>query len=67
MKNMGNIDRKIRLVAGLLLIILAAVLQITTGNFWWIGIVGVVFLATSFLAFCSLYVPFKISTNKKEA
>lgn len=65
MKNMGKMDRRIRLIAGLVLIIAAVVLQILTGKFWWIGIVGIVFLATSFLAFCPLYVPFKISTDNK--
>lgn len=64
MKNMGNLDRKIRLIAGSALIIAAVVLQISIGKLWWIGIAGLVFVVTSMLSFCPLYVPFKIHTDK---
>jgi hypothetical protein len=30
---------------------------------WW-GLIGVVFVATSSLSFCPLYLPFGLSTNK---
>ena len=63
-RNMSNIDRIVRLV-------LAAVFAylyfsgIVTGT---LGIVllalGAVFVLTSFIAFCPLYVPFKFSTYK---
>ncbi|MGG7565541.1 YgaP family membrane protein [Rhodovulum sp. DZ06] len=49
-KNMGKIDRAIRMVVGLALMLMAA-LQIIPGWGW----IGVIFVATSFLSFCPLY------------
>jgi len=66
MKNMGSLDRKIRTILGVLLIAAAIYFQLTVGNFWWIGILGVIFLLTSAVSFCPLYYPFKIRTNKSE-
>jgi len=65
MKNMGKLDRTIRTVLGVLLIITAAVLQVATGGLWWIGLLGVVFLATSAVSTCPLYIPFRINTIGK--
>ena len=63
-KNMGSVDRIIRLV----LVALVAVLYFTnviSGTLALIlGILAVVFLITSLISFCPLYVPFKISTRK---
>ena len=63
-KNMGSLDRIIRLV----LVALVAVLYFTnviSGTLALIlGILAVVFLITSLISFCPLYVPFKISTRK---
>lgn len=64
MKNMGKTDRIIRMIAGLALIGTAVYLQFTAGSFWWLGIIGGVFLGTSLISFCPLYVPFKINTGK---
>ena len=60
-KNMGLLDRRIRIVVGLLII--AAGIYFNT---WW-GLVGVVFLATSLISWCPLYLPFGLSTRKKSA
>ena len=57
-KNMGILDRRIRIVLGLLIV--AAGIYFKT---WW-GLVGVVFLATSLISWCPLYVPFRLSTRK---
>ena len=65
MKNMGKLDREIRTVLGILFIIAAVALQLTVGKFWWIGLLGLIFIGTSAVSFCPLYVPFKISTDKK--
>ncbi len=48
--NMGTADRALRLVAGLVLVGLAAAGEI--GPWGWIGVVP---LATAFLRFCPLY------------
>jgi hypothetical protein len=64
-KNMGTIDRFIRV----LLAVAVAVLYMTgtiTGV-WAIilGILAVIFLVTSIIGFCPLYLPLKISTIGK--
>ncbi len=64
-KNMGTLDRIIRLA----LVVLVAILYfagVISGT-WAIilGIAAVVFLLTSLIGFCPLYVPFGISTKRK--
>ncbi|MBN1147655.1 MAG: DUF2892 domain-containing protein [Anaerolineales bacterium] len=63
-RNMSNLDRIIR-------VILAAVFAylyfggVVTGAFGIVLVIlGAVFLLTSVIAFCPLYVPFKFSTHK---
>lgn len=63
--NMGTIDRIIRIAAAIGIAILYAVGLISGTTAAVLGFFAVVFLATSFLGFCPLYVPFKISTRKK--
>ena len=58
--NVGAIDRLMRIVVGLIVAILGVWF-----NSWW-GLVGLVPLATGLFKFCPLYVPLKISTEKKE-
>lgn len=60
-KNMGLLDRRIRIVLGLLII--AAGIYFET---WW-GLIGVVFLATSLISWCPLYIPFGLSTRKTKS
>jgi len=64
-KNMGTLDRIIRLV-------LAAAVAVLyfTGNLSGLaaiilGILAVIFVVTSFVGFCPLYVPFGLSTRKQ--
>lgn len=59
-RNIGSIDRRIRLVAGVVLLVLGIVFQS-----WW-GLVGLIPLATGLIRWCPLYAPFKISTTKKQ-
>jgi hypothetical protein len=63
--NMGTIDRIIRVI----LAIIFAALYFTGTVTGALGIVllllGVVFLLTSIVSFCPLYLPFKISTLRK--
>lgn len=65
MKNMGKIDRIIRMVLGVIMIVAGVALQISSDGFWWIAALGVVFVVTSSISFCPLYVPFKINTGNK--
>jgi small-conductance mechanosensitive channel len=64
-KNMGTLDRIVRLV----LAVAVAVLYFT-GNLSGLaaiilGILAIIFVVTSLVGFCPLYVPFKVSTRKQ--
>jgi hypothetical protein len=58
-KNVGTIDRAVRIVAGLALIALAA-----TGTVGVWGYIGVVPLATALIGWCPAYTLFGIKTCK---
>ena len=58
-KNVGGIDKILRIAVGLLLIALAATGQI--GLWGWIGVVP---LATGLSGWCPAYLPFGLSTCK---
>ena len=64
-KNMGTADRVIRTVLALIVIALYFTGKITGVTAIILGIVAVIFLLTSLITFCPLYVPFKLSTRKK--
>lgn len=55
--NLGSIDRILRLISGVALIVLAKM-----GIIGWWGWLGVVLLATALIRFCPLYRLFGIST-----
>lgn len=60
-KNMGGVDRLIRLILGLVIAVLGFVFQS-----WW-GLVAIIPLGTALFSFCPLYLPFKLSTVPKAA
>jgi hypothetical protein len=64
MKNIGNTDRIVRYVLGVGLIAAGVILQITTGTFWWLALIGAVPVITASIQTCPLYLPFKINTIK---
>ena len=64
-KNMGSADKIIRVVLALIVAILYFTNQITGVAAIVLGIFAVIFLLTSIMSFCPLYVPFKLSTLKK--
>ncbi len=64
-KNMGTIDRVIRIVLAIVVAILYMNGSITGAAAIILGILAVVFILTGLIGFCPLYVPFKISTIKK--
>ena len=64
-KNMGIADRTVRTILAVVISILYFTNQITGVAAIILGIFAVVFLLTSFMSFCPLYLPFKLSTMKK--
>ncbi|WP_426193164.1 YgaP family membrane protein [Massilia sp. DWR3-1-1] len=60
--NVGNIDRVIRIVAGLGLI--AATLSGAIGAWGWLGVIP---LATGLVRICPAYLPFGISTCRMKS
>ena len=59
-KNMSNLDRGIRVILGVALLILILLLS---GGIRWIGLIGLNLLLTGIVGFCPLYALFKIKTN----
>lgn len=60
-QNVGGIDRIVRLIIGVALIAWGYLNQ----NWW--GAIGVIPLFTAAIGWCPLYLPFGLSTRKKEA
>lgn len=64
-KNVGTVDKVIRIIVGLFLVYFAIVNYSTSMVLAIIaGIVGLVLIITVFTGFCFLYKVFGISTNK---
>ena len=64
-KNMGTLDRIIRLVLAVLVAVLYFTNVISGTLAIILGIVGIIFLVTSILGVCPLYMLFGLSTLKK--
>lgn len=60
-KNVGGIDRALRLIIGIVLIALAV-----TGKVGVWGYIGIIPLATGLISSCMLYNLFGINTNKSK-
>jgi len=65
-RNMGGVDRTIRILLAIVIGILYFTQKITGTAAIILGIIAVIFLLTSFAGTCPLYIPMKISTAKKE-
>jgi predicted lysophospholipase L1 biosynthesis ABC-type transport system permease subunit len=63
-KNMGSADRIIRTIVAIVLGVLILTGEVTGMLAVILGIVAVIFLATSAMSTCPLYLPLKISTLK---
>lgn len=63
-KNMGTVDRVVRVVVAVTIVVLWFTNVISGGLAIVLGLLAMVFLATSIIGFCPLYVPFKFSTRK---
>ena len=64
-KNMGAIDRVIRILMAIAVIVLYLSGSITGVAAIILGIVAFIFIVTSLIGFCPLYFPLKISTIGK--
>jgi hypothetical protein len=64
-KNMGTADRIIRIILVIVIGILYFTGQITGTAAIVLGIIAVIFILTSIVSFCPLYLPLKISTRKE--
>jgi len=63
-KNMSNIDRGLRVIVALVVAILYFTGQISGTVAIILGILAVVFILTSLVGTCPLYLPFGLSTKK---
>jgi hypothetical protein len=65
-KNMGTIDKVIRILVAIVVIVLYFT-HVISGTLAIILLaLSAIFIVTSFLSFCPLYLPFGLSTRKKE-
>ena len=65
-KNMGTIDKSIRLMLAKVVAVLYFSEVISGTAALILGVLAIVFILTSFISFCPLYVPFGINTCKKD-
>lgn len=65
-KNMGTIDKVIRILVAVVLVVLYFTHVISGTLAIILLLFAGVFILTSFLSFCPLYLPFGLSTRKKE-
>jgi len=63
-RNIGTIDRALRIIVGLVLIAYAIPLGFTKTGLNWVGWIGVVPLLTAFLGNCPAYSILGVSTCK---
>jgi hypothetical protein len=64
-QNMGSVDRVLRIMVALAVAVLYFTNQISGTAALILGLFAVIFALTSFVGFCPLYVPLKISTKKE--
>jgi len=58
--NVGRVDRIVRMIVGVLILAVGVFAQS-----WW-GAVGIVFMVTAAIGWCPAYLPFGLSSCKKE-
>lgn len=62
-QNVGDLDRFIRVIIGVLLLSLLIFLD---GGTRWIGLIGLIPLATALMNYCPLYTLFGINTKQSQ-
>jgi hypothetical protein len=65
-KNMGTIDKAVRILLALVIGALYGANIISGGVAIVLLVIASVFIVTSFISFCPLYIPFGINTAKKK-
>ncbi len=65
-KNMGTVDKVIRILVAVVVVVLFLTHVITGVLAYILLALAAVFVVTSILGFCPIYLPFGISTKKKE-
>ena len=65
--NMGTADKTVRIILAIAVAILYYFGVISGTLAVVLGILAIIFVATSFVSFCPLYYPFGISTKRKAA
>jgi len=65
-KNMGTIDKVLRILAAVVMLVLYFTGVITGAIGIFLIVLSVVFVITSLISFCPLYVPFGWNTGKKK-
>ena len=65
-KNIGGVDRVIRILVALAVAFLYWNGNISGTTAIIAGILAIIFVATSLISFCPLYLPFGIRTTKRE-
>ncbi|MGJ3233468.1 YgaP family membrane protein [Marivirga sp.] len=65
--NMGTADKTVRIILAIVVGVLYYFGIISGTLAIILGIFAVVFIATSFISFCPLYLPFGITTRRKTA
>jgi len=63
MKNIGSVDRVIRVILGIALV--AAGIAFSGQGLWWIALIAVLPFSTALVRVCPAYLPFGINTAKK--
>jgi len=66
-KNMGTIDRVIRILAAVIIGVLYYANLVSGTLATVLLIVAVIFIATSLISFCPLYLPFGINTGRRDS
>jgi len=64
--NMGTVDKVLRILVAIVIAVLYSTNQISGTAAIILLILASIFIITSFISFCPLYLPFGISTRKKE-
>jgi hypothetical protein len=64
-KNMGLVDRVVRILAAVLVLVLYLTHVISGPLAIVLGVIAAVFVITGFVGVCPAYMPFRLSTLKK--